>query len=119
MKGFKVIFRKEEVDIVPDLFDAGIMISSRNGNYYIAVSGIHENADADLMSSVWIDSAMDIGESIQIDVMDLNEGSRPLSTHKAFSNETKLTPPEIRDMLDEQLETFYVLENLLKKEGIL
>lgn len=119
MVGFKVIFKGKEINIAPD-FDAGILIYNRNENeYYISALGLQENLDNDSITHTWIDSEMNLGESVEIEIAEIDKCSSPILTFKSFSNPKPLTNIEIKNMLDEKLEDYYLMERVLKKEGLI
>lgn len=117
MKGIEIRFRGRIIHIA-DKHRASVFIHQRNGYFHINVSGFNEKSKEMMMSHIWLDSEIKIGEALKIEVKDIDKTSKPSEIKTAFSN-TPLTKKEIEKMFIEKLNNFYILEKLLEKEGLI
>lgn len=117
MKGFEIRFRGKIIHIA-DEYKASIFIHQKNGYFHINVSKLEEKSKEMMLSHIWLDSEMNIGEVLNIEIKNINETSTPSEIKKAFSN-TPLTKREIEKMFIEKLNNFYILEKFLEKEGLI
>ena len=118
MKGHEIIFRGETINVVPK-FNAGVFITQRNGYFNAAVSGLENVSDDKMLTHKWLDSEMQIGETIEINIKDIDICSEPIELTTAFADLPPLTEKEMEEMLEDKLATFYTLEKLLKDEGVI
>lgn len=117
MRGLEITFREETITVSSE-FHAGVFMYQRNGYFHLVVSGLEEK-EKDPISHIWIDSEMEIGETLGITVKDIKESSKPITKKIAFSDSPQLTEKEFEDMLLEKLDIYRTLERLLKDEGLL
>lgn len=117
MNDIKIWFRNKIFDITVD-FPTSIFLYQRFGYFYIQVSGI----DGNNVVHRWIDEKIELGESIEfqvIDNLDKSVSSKPIETKKAFADNSPLSDSELHEMYIQQLEKFNRLEEFLKKEGLI
>ncbi len=114
MKGVEIKFSTKTINIAQE-FWTSVMIYCRNGRYYIEAGGLDGN-----ISYRWIDSEIELGEIIEIEIKDIDKSSEPILKETAFSNPNIVTDPsEIEAINAEQLAYFFALEKILKKEKLL
>lgn len=68
MKGFRIKFRGETIDIAP-AFEVSILVFQRNNHSFIQVIGLEESEE--LIACTWLDSNMNLGEELEIEIKDL------------------------------------------------
>lgn len=118
MKGHEIIFRGETINIAPQ-FDAGVFITQRDGSFSAVVSGLESVSEDKMLTHKWLDSDMQVGESIEINIKYIGFCSEPIEVIDAFADLPPLTEKEMEEMLEDKLVTFYTLEKLLKDEGVI
>jgi len=115
MRGFEILFRHQTVSIAAN-FNISVFVYNRNGQYHVEASGL----DADnMMSYKWIDSRMELGETIEIEVKDIVKPSEPTIKNKAFLEKILPDKAEFEAINTERVNRFYALEKILKEEGVL
>lgn len=72
-----------------------------------------------MLTYKWLDSEMQIGETLEINIKDLDICSGPIEVIDAFTDLPPLTEKEMEEMLEDKLATFHTLEKLLKDEGLI
>ncbi|MDR2954693.1 MAG: hypothetical protein LBV43_06400 [Prevotella sp.] len=116
MKGLEISFRGKTTAVSLES-NAGAFIYQRNGYFHFTVSGLEKGEE--MISSIWIDSDMELEESLDIEIKDINDSSDPLEKKIAFSGQNLTSQEEIEKMLKYKLDYYYTLEKLLKNEGLL
>lgn len=115
MNGFEIKFRGKTVNIAPEFGSMGVLIHNRNGHYHIDASGLIGD-----VYSRWIDTDMELGERVKIEVKRIDLSSEPAERAIIFPNPpAALTEKEIEEMNFERLDYFYALEKMLKGENLL
>lgn len=114
MKGLEIFFRGKTIHLAPN-FSMGVFAYNRNGHYRIQVSGLDEN----MISYFWLDSEMELGKVLEIEIKNIDKSSEPESTKVAFSNPVVATEKEIEVINTERLDYFFALEKILKEENLL
>jgi hypothetical protein len=118
MKGFEITFRGKTINVAPE-FDAGAFIYQRNGYFHADVSGLEEKSDGKMLSHKWIDSNLELGGCLEIEIKEIDKTSETIETKIAFSTISLLTEKELQDMFIEKIKLFNTLEKLLKDEGFI
>lgn len=118
MNGHEIIFRGDTINIAPK-FNTGVFITQRNGYFNAVVSGLENVSEDKMLTHKWLDSNMQIGDTIEINIKDLDLCSEPTEVNDAFIDLPPLTKKEIEVMLEDKLADFYTLEKLLKDEGLI
>lgn len=120
MRGFRIKFRSEEIVVTPDFRSSVTIFYDSSNGYKLSVAGI-KNFGNEALDTLWIKSDMNIGESIEIEIINADEqiGSSPTCVKKLDSNPLKLSEKQKQQMLNEYLKDFYLLETQLKKKGVL
>jgi|CZCB01.1.fsa_nt_gi hypothetical protein len=118
MKGFQITFRGKIYQIAPKHGES-VFMYHRNGYFHVSVGGLDIKSEVNMIANMWIDSKMQLGESIEIEIKDIHKSSEPSEKKAAFIDSPPLTDSEIKDMFIEKLNNFYILEKLLKDEGLI
>lgn len=118
MKGLRIAFRDKRFEIVADL-GISVFVYQRNTHFYVSVSGLEIKSKDNMITHRWIDSEMQPEESIEVEIIDIQKNSEQGKQEIAFTDSTALTENEIEEMFEEKLTNFYVLEKLLKEEGLI
>jgi hypothetical protein len=117
MRGLEITFRGETITVSPENH-AGVFMYQRYGDFHIGISGLEEN-EKDIISHIWIDSRMEIGETIEIELKDVRKFSEPVIKKIAFSDPVIVDDKELEVIKAERTEHFYELEKILKEEGLI
>lgn len=120
MRGFKIKFRSEEIILTPK-FRTFITIFYNSVNGYELSAGGIQNSGENVSDMLWIKSDMNIGENIEIEIIEAEKQicSAPILVKKLESNPLKLSDRQKQDILSEYVKTFFHLEERLKKKGLL
>ncbi len=118
MKGLQVTFRGKTPQIAPE-FGENILVYQRNDYYHVSVGGLEIKSEDNIIAHYWIDTELQLGEYIEIEIKDIQTSSESSESRAAFTSSTPLTDREIKEMFQEKLNDFYVLEKLLKSEGLI
>ena len=118
MTGFEIKFRGKSFR-VSDEFGATIMVTMDNGDFHLDVKGLEEKPDHTWNSHVWIDTPMELGESVEVTIKEIERSDDPAFKRDAFSDSHVLDEKETKEMLTQLLEKYYTLEKLLKKRKLL
>lgn len=118
MKGLQVTFRGKTIRIAPE-FRENIFLYKRNDYFHINIGGLEIKSDDDVIAHNWIDAELQLGESIEIEIKEIQKSSEPSEKKTAFANSAPLSDSEVKKMFQEKLNYFYVLEKLLKSEGLI
>lgn len=114
MKGLEIFFRGKTIHLAPN-FGMGVFAYCRNEHYHVQISGLDEN----MISYFWLDSEMELGEILEIEIKNIDNSSEPESMKIAFSNPVIATEKEIEVINAERLDYFFALEKILKEENLL
>ncbi|EEI93453.1 hypothetical protein HMPREF0765_0881 [Sphingobacterium spiritivorum ATCC 33300] len=116
MKGIKIQHQGEVFNIAVD-FPITVFMYQRDGYYFLDLSGTDENNT----SYTWIDKKMKTGDFLDFELIDQDKSltSEPVKICKAFEENTPLEGEELAQMFREFLARFNVLEEFLKKEGLI
>ena len=75
--------------------------------------------DREKNTYTWLNSLMNTGDVIDMEIAALNRSSVPISVEKFFSEEEKSNQEKSDEMWAKDLADYYALEKLLKEEGFL
>lgn len=115
MPGWKIKFQNKDITISPK-FGVTLMISNKNNSTNnVSIVGL----DTQKTSYKWIDSMMEIGDVLELNVTKISQQTIPISI-KEFSLNTEKTVIEKSDEICiEELIEYRELYKLLKNEGLL
>lgn len=116
MKGFKIFFNNEEIDVASD-FGVSLMVYTKNEKKQSVANLV--GVDGKKNSYIWLNSLMNTGDIIDIEIAELNRSSMPISVEKFFSGREKSNQGKSDEMWAKDLADYYALEKLLKEEGFL
>ena len=106
MKGLKIFFNGEEIDVSSD-FGVSLMECTKSEKEQSVANLV--GIDREKNTYTWLNSLMNTGDVIDMEIAELNRSSVPISVEKFFSDE----------MWAKDLADYYALEKLLKEEGFL
>ena len=116
MKGLKIFFNGEETDVSSD-FGVSLVICTKSEKEQGAASLVGVDREKDTYT--WLNSLMNTGDVIDIEIAELNRSSMPISVEKFFPEREKSNQEKSDEMWDKDLADYYALEKLLKEEGFL
>lgn len=120
MSGWKIKFQNKDITISPK-FGVTLMISNKNNSTNnISIVGL----DTQKTSYKWIDSTMEIGDVLELDVTKISQQTISISikefslnTEKTITEETVIEKSD--EIWIEELIEYRELYKLLKNEGLL
>ena len=116
MKGLKILFNGEEIDVSSD-FGVSLMVCTTREKELSGANLV--GIDREKNTYTWLNSLMNTGDVIDMEIAELNRSSVPISVEKFFSEEEKSNQGKSDEMWAKDLADYYALEKLLKEEGFL
>ena len=116
MKGLKIFFNGEEIDVSSD-FRVSLMVCTKSEKEQSVANLV--GIDREKNSYTWLNSLMNTGDVIDIEIAELNRSSVPISVEKFFPEREKSNQEKSDEMWAKDLADYYALEKLLKEEGFL
>ena len=116
MKGLKIFFNGEEINVSSD-FGVCLMVCTKSEKEQSVANLV--GVDREKNSYTWLNSLMNTGDVIDIEIAELNRSSVPISVEKFFPEEEKSNQEKSDEMWAKDLVDYYALEKLLKEEGFL
>ena len=116
MKGLKIFFNGEEIDVSSD-FGVSLMVCTKSEKEQSVANLV--GIDREKNTYTWLNSLMNTGDVIDMEIAELNRSSVPISVEKFFSEEEKSNQEKSDEMWAKDLADYYALEKLLKEEGFL
>lgn len=100
MRGFRIKFRAKEIIVTPTFRSTALISYSSTDGFRISVGGINGHGDEGV-DVCWIKSDMNIGESIEIEIVDVTENtcSTPIFIKKIDPNPLQLSDEQKKQML--------------------
>ena len=116
MKGLKIFFNGEEIDVSSD-FGVSLMECTKSEKEQSVANLV--GIDREKNTYTWLNSLMNTGDVIDMEIAELNRSSVPISVEKFFSEREKSNQEKSDEMWPKDLADYYALEKLLKEEGFL
>ena len=116
MKGLKIFFNGEEIDVSSD-FGVSLMECTKSEKEQSVANLV--GIDREKNTYTWLNSLMNTGDVIDMEIAELNRSSVPISVEKFFSEREKSNQEKSDEMWAKDLADYYALEKLLKEEGFL
>ena len=114
MKGLKIFFNGEEIDVSSD-FGVSLMECTKSEKEQSVANLV--GIDREKNTYTWLNSLMNTGDVIDMEIAELNRSSVPISVEKFFSEREKSNQEKSDEMWAKDWRIIMRLKNCSKKKA--